>query len=157
MNEDIVKEQVVGRLSGKGAHAPTSAALEGVPFDKLGIIPKGSDYSIYQLAWHLILEQSEMIAYSKDTNHKGPKWPHGYWPKNSAPESEEEWNSLVKQFKEDNKTFIEMISKGNLTDELPGKVGTGHTLIRQALITADHTSYHTGQIILLRKILDCWD
>ena len=156
MDENIVRGQTIARLLGKGAHAPTTAALEGIPFELLGEKPSGIDYSIYQLAWHIITEQAEMIAYSKDTGHEGPKWPEGFWPKNSEPESEEEWARLVQKFKDDNKKFIEMIRAGELTKELPGEPGTGHTLLRQALITADHTSYHTGQIITLRKMLGCW-
>ena len=34
--------------------------------------------------------------------------------------------------------------------------GTGQTLLREALVVADHNSYHVGQIVLLRRLLGCW-
>ena len=32
--------------------------------------------------------------------------------------------------------------------------GTGQTLLREALLVADHNSYHLGQLVFLRKILE---
>ena len=34
--------------------------------------------------------------------------------------------------------------------------GSGQTLLREALVVADHNSYHVGQIVLLRRLLGCW-
>ena len=32
--------------------------------------------------------------------------------------------------------------------------GDGQTILREALLVADHNSYHLGQLILLRRILE---
>ncbi len=34
--------------------------------------------------------------------------------------------------------------------------GTGQTILREALLVADHTAYHLGQFIMLRKLLGAW-
>jgi hypothetical protein len=34
--------------------------------------------------------------------------------------------------------------------------GDGQTLLREALLVADHNSYHLGQLILIRKMLGAW-
>jgi hypothetical protein len=34
--------------------------------------------------------------------------------------------------------------------------GDGQTLLREVLVAGQHTSYHLGQIVLLRRILGAW-
>ena len=34
--------------------------------------------------------------------------------------------------------------------------GTGQNLLREALLIADHTSYHVGELIVLRRLLGAW-
>ena len=34
--------------------------------------------------------------------------------------------------------------------------GTGQTYLREILLVADHTSYHVGQIVALRRQLGIW-
>ena len=34
--------------------------------------------------------------------------------------------------------------------------GDGQTFLREALQTADHNSYHLGQLVLLRRQLGAW-
>jgi hypothetical protein len=34
--------------------------------------------------------------------------------------------------------------------------GTGQNLLREALLIADHTAYHTGEHIILRRLLGAW-
>jgi hypothetical protein len=34
--------------------------------------------------------------------------------------------------------------------------GDGQTILREALLTADHNSYHIGQLVLVRKLLGGW-
>jgi hypothetical protein len=34
--------------------------------------------------------------------------------------------------------------------------GTGQTILREALLAADHNAYHLGQLILVRRQLGAW-
>ena len=34
--------------------------------------------------------------------------------------------------------------------------GKGQTLLREALLVADHNAYHIGQIVTLLRALGCW-
>ena len=34
--------------------------------------------------------------------------------------------------------------------------GNGQTILREALLLADHNAYHLGQLVMLRKILGVW-
>ncbi|HEY2162655.1 MAG TPA: hypothetical protein VGH04_01635, partial [Gemmatimonadaceae bacterium] len=42
----------------------------------------------------------------------------------------------------------------DLTSRIPH--GTGQTYLRTVLVALDHTSYHVGQIIAVRRLLDAW-
>jgi hypothetical protein len=34
--------------------------------------------------------------------------------------------------------------------------GSGQTILREALLVADHNAYHVGQIVLVRQLLGDW-
>jgi len=34
--------------------------------------------------------------------------------------------------------------------------GTGQTLLREALLAADHNAYHLGELVLMRRMLGAW-
>jgi len=34
--------------------------------------------------------------------------------------------------------------------------GTGQNVLREALLVADHNSYHLGQLVLLQRLLGAW-
>ena len=35
--------------------------------------------------------------------------------------------------------------------------GEGQTVLREALLIADHNAYHLGQLVLLRRLLGAWE
>ena len=41
-----------------------------------------------------------------------------------------------------------------LTERIPH--GTGQTYLRTVLVAVDHTSYHVGQIVAVRRLLGAW-
>ena len=45
-------------------------------------------------------------------------------------------------------------AKTDLFARLPH--GTGQTVLREALLVADHTAYHVGQLVLLRRLLGAY-
>lgn len=34
--------------------------------------------------------------------------------------------------------------------------GDGQTILREALLVADHNAYHLGELVLVRRLLGCW-
>ena len=62
----------------------------------------------------------------------------------------------IQQIMSDRNAFIKLLqqSKENILKLFP--YGDGQSLFREALVIADHTSYHTGEIILLRRLLGVW-
>jgi hypothetical protein len=38
----------------------------------------------------------------------------------------------------------------------PFPYGKGQTLLREALLVADHNAYHLGQLVVVRRLLGAW-
>ena len=149
-------DNLVNLLNKGNAHVSLDKSLEDIPFEILGKKPRNLPYSLWQIAEHIRIAQSDILEFSKDPTYKSPKWPEGYWPVKTKPSSEEEWKKCLEQIKKDRKNFISLLK--NSSDKLftPFDYGTGQTLLREALVLADHNSYHTGEIIILRRLLDNW-
>ena len=148
-------KQLEEMIKGGNAHAPLHDAIAGIPADKTGIVPDGLPYSIWQLLYHIRIASWDILEFSKDRHHKSPKWPDEYWPKETAPASQEEWNKTVQQIHDDQQEFIKLL---HAADDLykPFPHGDGQSLLREALLIASHNSYHTAEIIVIRRLLGIW-
>lgn len=153
---NIIVNHLEDLLTQGNAHATLDDALDNIPFEILGEIPAGLPYSIWQLAEHTRITQLDILDFSRNADYEYLKWPDDYWPKENKPTSKLDWDQCVRQIKSDRKTFVDLLSAEVNNLYLPLKHGTGQTLLREALVLADHNSYHTGQIILLRKMLNAW-
>ena len=88
--------------------------------------------------------------------HVSPDWPSGYWPASGKTPSDRDWKSCLRKFAADAAAMKKLVarSKTDLTAKIPH--GTGQTVLREALLLADHNSYHVGQIALVRRLLGDW-
>ena len=53
--------------------------------------------------------------------------------------------------------MIELVASPNTDLYASIPHGDGQTVLREALLVADHNAYHLGQFVLLRRCLDAWD
>jgi hypothetical protein len=153
---DALRDHVVKLLESRNAHVDLDGALSGFPAKLRGVKPKGVSYSVWQLLEHIRIAQWDILEFSRNRKHVSPAWPDGYWPKTEAPPSTAAWNKSIKQIHADLKTMIKLVKnpKSDLFARIPH--GDGQTLMREALLLADHNAYHVGQIVLLRRMLDSW-
>ena len=154
--EELLVKHLEDLLTKGNAHVTLDDALNDIPFEILGERPADLPYSIWQLAEHLRIAQFDILDFSRNADYAHLKWPDDYWPKENYPASENDWQQCVDQIKADRKAFIDLLNSAANTLYEPIAHGTGQTLLREALVLADHNSYHTGQIILLRKLLNAW-
>ena len=154
-NETLVSS-LINVLDKENAHVSLEKALKDIPFELLGKRPNGLPYSIWQLADHIRIAQLDILEFSRNPEYQSPEWPKGYWSSETKPKSEYEWKKCVQQIKKDRHSFIELLKENAETIYEPFKYGEGQTLLREALALADHNSYHTGEIILLRRLLNNW-
>jgi hypothetical protein len=156
MNDEheILINELVKLLEGGGAHATLKDALDNLPAELRGVKPNNLPYSIWQLAEHIRIAQWDMLEFSKDGSHQSPKWPDDYWPKESGPANDAEWEETIEQINNDRDEFIKLLKSGDIYANIPH--GDGQSILREALQIADHNSYHTSEVILLRRLLGAW-
>jgi uncharacterized damage-inducible protein DinB len=153
---DILRRHVVDLLVGRNAHVDLEGALKGMPVKLRGVKPKGSPHTVWQLLEHIRIAQWDILEFSRNPKHVSPPWPEGYWPKTEAPPSAAAWNKSVRQIRADLEAMQKLVAskKSDLFRPIPH--GDGQTLLREALLVADHNAYHVGQLVLLRRLLDAW-
>jgi hypothetical protein len=157
MSQDAsLREHLITLLTGGNAHATFDAAVKNFPAELRGKRPKGAEHSPWQLLEHLRIAQWDILEFSRDAKHKSPEWPEEYWPKSPAPPDDKAWDKSVRAFRKDLKALSELVSdeKTDLFAKIPH--GDGQTILREALLTADHNAYHIGQLVLARKLLGAW-
>jgi DinB superfamily len=152
----LLREHVVYLLNGGGAHAQFDAVIKDMPEKLRAVKPEGLEHSAWMLLDHLRIAQWDILEFSRNGKHVSPKWPEGYWPKNEAPASDAAWNKSVRQFRKDLKAMQELVAnpKTDLFARIPW--GDGQTVLREALLAADHNAYHVGQLVDLRRLLAAW-
>ena len=151
--EQSLRDHLLYLLGDGGAHIPLLEAVIGFPADERGVLPAGAPHTAWQLLEHLRIAQWDILEFSRDAGHISPKFPDGYWPETSAPPTERAWNDSVEQVRSDLREMMELVAdpESDLYTKIPH--GGGQTLLREALLVADHNAYHLGQIVLLRRML----
>ncbi len=155
MSDSATREHLASLLHGRGAHVPFERAVADVPEDMRGVIPAGAEASLWQQLEHLRIAQWDILEFSRDPSHVSPEFPDGYWPATADPPGGA-WQTSIDRFLADRAEMVELVSDPKSDLFTPFAHGTGHTLLREALVVADHNSYHVGQIVLLRRLLGCW-
>lgn len=156
MNEQALREHLSNLLSGKGAHADFTDAIKDIPPKLRGDKPDGSPHSAWELLEHIRIAQWDILEFSRNPKHVSPDWPSGYWPKKAEPPSEAAWEKSVKAVEHDRNEMKKLVEdpKTDLFAKIPH--GDGQTILREALLVADHNAYHVGQLVLLRRLLGDW-
>ncbi len=151
-----LRQQLAKALDWREAHADLASAVADFPVEQRGIVPENMPHSAWQLLEHIRIALWDIVQFCQSTRHKSPPWPEGYWPKKPAPPSEEAWDRSVEAIHENIEIIRKLITdpKHDLMAPIPG--GSGQTLLREALLIADHNAYHLGQLVLVRRALGEW-
>lgn len=159
VNEDTgaIRKHVNNLLSMKGAHLEFEEAIADFPQALRGAKPSGVPHSAWQLLEHMRLAQEDILDFSRNPQYQEKEFPDDYWPATEAPPNDAAWESAVQQFQRDLKEMQALVS--DTTNDLLAKFPHGHgqTLLREALLVADHNAYHLGQLVFLRKMLESRD
>ncbi|GAB4014904.1 DinB family protein [Spirosoma migulaei] len=156
-DQDVaVRQQLISLLTGSNAHQSFDNAVSELPGELRGIKPDKLPYSIWQLVDHIRTVQWDILEFSRNADHQSPPWPTGYWTKAEAPENEAVWQQAIDQVREDRDAFVGLLNDPQSDLYTPFAHGDGQNLLREAMLTADHTAYHVGEIIMIRRLLDAW-
>jgi hypothetical protein len=151
-----LRKHLLELLDGGHAHAAFDDVIANLPAQSYGEIPKGLPHSAWMLLEHLRITQWDILEFSRNPKYKALKWPDDYWPKKSAPPNATAWEATVKSFRDDLTAMKKLVSdsKTDLFAEIPW--GEGQTILREAMLMADHNSHHLGQLIDVRRLLGIW-
>jgi hypothetical protein len=151
-----LREHLVQLLRGGHAHATFDAAIKGLPAELRGRAPTGLPYSPWQLLEHLRIAQWDILEFSRNPQHVSPEWPSGYWPAAAMPPSDAAWRRSVADFRRDLAEMEELVTseQTDLYAVIPW--GDGQTILREALLVADHNAYHLGELVVMRRLLGAW-
>jgi hypothetical protein len=155
-NDQSLRDHLVELLNSGNAHASFDALIKDLPPKLRGKKPENFPHTAWMLIEHLRIGQWDILEFSRNPKYKPMKWPDDYWPKTEAPPSGEAWEKSVKEFRHDLKTMQDLVadSKTDLFGKIPW--GEGQTVLREALLLADHNAYHLGQLLDVRRLLGAW-
>jgi DinB family protein len=156
-NDQSLREHITYLLEGGGAHAKFDDVIEDLPPNLRGTKPDRFPHTAWMLLEHLRLAQWDILEFSRNARHVSPEWPKGYWPPTEAPSSDAAWGKSIQQFRRDLKAMQLLVAdpKTDLFGRIPW--GDGQTILREALLLADHNAYHLAQLVDLRRLLGAWE
>jgi hypothetical protein len=152
----VLRDTLVEFLRGASAHVDFDSVVKDFPAELRGRKPKSAQHSAWQVVEHIRIALDDLYDFSTNSNYTAMKWPDAYWPKEAAPPSEDAWNASVRAVKKGMAEFEKLIGdpKTNFSSTIPW--GDGQTILREVLLAGQHTSYHLGELVLLRRELGAW-
>jgi DinB superfamily len=154
-----LRKQLQALLDGGQAHATFDEAVKDFPAKLRGVVPEGLPYSGWQILEHIRITQRDILDFSSNTdgNYKELKWPEEYWPKSEEPGSAEAWEHSIARIREDRKAFEKLLKSADDAELVaPFAWGAGQSLLREALLLADHDAYHLGELVVVRRLVGAW-
>jgi uncharacterized damage-inducible protein DinB len=156
IDEAAVRDLLARALAWEDGHVTFDKAVADIPEAARGVQPKGSPHSAWQLVEHLRITQHDILDFCVNPDYKELKWPDDYWPSSAAPPSAGAWDESLRKYTADRSALQALAADPavKLDAEIPH--GSGQTYLRELVLVADHTAYHVGQLILLRRLLGNW-
>ncbi len=151
-------KQLATLIQGGEAHATFDDAVKDFPAELQSKVPSNLPYSAWQLLEHLRIAQRDILDFSAPPTggYQPLEWPDAYWPKSPEPPSAQSWNNSIAAIRKDREHFEALIQKPEADLFKPFRWGNGQNLLHEALLIADHTAYHLGELIVLRRLLGIW-
>jgi|SRR5687768_6189262 uncharacterized damage-inducible protein DinB len=154
---DALRDQLVRVLAWEEAHVGFDKAIAGIPPDARGARATGFEHSPWQLLEHMRLAQDDILDFCVNDRYEHTMtWPDDYWPADPAPPSAKAWTDSIEAY---TRSREELQRLAREVPDLTAKVPTGkaqHTFLRAFLLVADHTAYHVGQLVMVRRALGIW-
>jgi hypothetical protein len=151
-----LRDQLVTLLRGGNAHMPFAEAVADFPAEHINTRPPNVPYTFWHLIEHLRITQMDILDYLTNADYHEPAWPDEYWPAFDQQATKGEWDASVAAFQRDLEAIVAIVAdeKTDLLSAVPSN--DEHTILREALIVADHNAYHVGELGILRQIARAW-
>jgi DinB superfamily len=152
----FVREQLSKLLAWEDAHVGFDTVVADIPPELRGKRPAGTPHSPWELVEHLRITQRDILDFCRNPDYEEMSWPADYWPPSPAPPTPAAWDESIEQFQQDRKALQDFAR--DPTIDLAARIphGSGQTYLRELVLVADHTSYHVGALVLVRRLLGDW-
>lgn len=151
--EIAYRRQLERHLVGGEAFVPLQEFLEKVPYEQLGERPFGLPYSFYETFYHIAFTQRDILDFIRKDSYREPEWPQDYWPVDKGPDSPDQWNQVKERYFRDRETLRQLLHDPATELMLPVRKGDDHSLFREIMLVVEHTAYHTGQLMIIVRLL----
>lgn len=158
MNTDkALRDHVLALLDGREAHMTFDDAVANFPAALMNVKPPNVPYTCWHLIEHIRIAQWDILEYTRDPKHISPPWPEGHWAHPDAQTDQAGWDETIRRFHADLQAMKAIVADPNtdLLAPIPHGYG-GHTVLREALLIADHNAYHIGELGILRQVTNAW-
>ena len=149
-----LREHLLYLLDGGGAHVDFDSVVADFPVEAANQKIDGLPYTAWAVVEHIRIAQRDILEFSRDAEHVSPKWPEGYWPAGDESVDAKGWSRSVEAFRSDLKEMKDLVADPSvdLFAQIPH--GTGQTILREALLVADHNAYHLGVLVTMKRLLE---
>jgi hypothetical protein len=154
-SEKSLRKWLAWLLEGGGAHVDFERAVKGLPPKLRGARASGLPHTPWQLLEHMRIAQRDILDFSRNPKYAAMAWPDDYWPQSDAP-ARGAWKKSIRQFRDDLAAMRKLVTSARTDLHAPIPWGDGQTVLREALLVADHNAYHLGQLVLVRRALGAW-
>ena len=156
MSDQALREHLLYLLKGGGAHLNFEQAIADLSEDLRGAKVADVSHTPWRLLEHLRICQWDILEFSRNPDHVSLDFPDGYWPEGDAPPDVESWDKSIQAFRADLQAMIDLVADPDTDLFAAIPHGDGQTILREALLVADHNAYHLGQLVFLRRCLGIW-
>jgi DinB family protein len=153
---DVMRATIAKLLDWEDAHVGLEKVVAGLSPELRGQVPNGLPYSPWQLLEHIRLTQHDILEFCRNPSYEELDWPDDYWPKSASPPSGEAWDKSVAAVRQDREALKQLALNPGLDLLARVPAGDGQTYLRELLLVADHTAYHLGELVVVRRALGAW-
>ena len=148
-----LRDHLLELLRGGDAHINFADLITDFPTEQINEKIEGVPYSAWQVLEHMRIAQWDILEFSRNAAHVSPAFPQGYWPGPEVSADGESWERSVESFRSDLQAMESLVD--NAATDLFAAIphGTGQTILREALLVADHNAYHMGVLTLIKRLL----
>ena len=151
--DNSIRKHVLYLLRGGGAHQSFDDFVGSFPADLCNRRIGGLPYTPWQVLEHMRLAQWDIVEFSRDPNHVSPDFPKGYWPQPDELGTPTLWQQTIDEFRKDLRQMETLVEDPATDLHAPIPHGDGQTILREALLIADHNAYHLGVLAVMERIV----
>ena len=155
-SDDATRAQVLALLRGGNAHMTFDQAVADFPMDRINERPPNVPYTPWHLLEHLRRTQRDILAFTASPDYQELAWPDDYWPDQATEAAPGDWDETISLFRDDLEAMQALVADPAQDLHAPLPNGTGQTLLREALLVADHNAHHVGEFAILRQVMGAW-